>query len=220
MSIYIDSLLDEHSLIAIQDSLSKPSLFADGKATAGVMAERVKSNLQADKHAPEVIAAQKLVEKSLLANPIVKKAVYPSRLAKIMFSRYQPGMSYGEHVDEAVINNVRTDIAFTLFLSDPNSYEGGELVILKPDGHDSIKLPAGGLYLYSADSIHRVNPVTSGLRLAAVGWLQSKVRLAQHRQILSDINHALLLLPDNESNKTARLQFLKVKNNLERVWCD
>ncbi|MBL4671693.1 MAG: Fe2+-dependent dioxygenase [Arenicella sp.] len=220
MSIYITSLLDEHSLIAVQDSLSKPSLFADGKATAGGTAENVKSNLQADKDAPEVIAAQKLIEKLLLANPLIKKSVYPDCLAKIMFSRYQAGMSYGEHVDEAIINNVRTDIAFTLFLSDPSRYEGGELEISKPDGHDSIKLPAGGLYLYSADSIHKVNPVTSGSRLAAVGWLQSKVRLAPHRQILSDINQALRLLPDSESNKTARLRFLKVKNNLERAWCD
>ncbi|MFQ3247799.1 MAG: PKHD-type hydroxylase [Arenicella sp.] len=220
MSIYINSLLDEHSLIAIQDSLSKPFLFANGKVTAGGMAKKVKYNLQADKDATEIIAAQKLIEKSLLANSVVKKAVYPDCIAKIMISRYEPCMAYGEHVDDALINNVRTDIAFTLFLSDPNSYEGGELEISRSDGYDSIKLPAGGLYLYSADSIHKVNPVTSGLRLAAVGWIQSKIRLAQHREILSDLNNALQLLPEDEINKAARLRFLKVKNNLERVWYD
>lgn len=220
MSIYIDTLLDEHLLTAVQDSLVDESLFSDGKSTAGRTARQVKTNQQANDDASEVAAAQKLIEKSLLAHPVINKAIYPDRLAKIMFSRYEAGMNYGEHVDNAIINNVRTDIAFTLFLSDPSSYDGGELEIIKTDGHDSIKLPAGSLYLYSADSIHQVKPVTSGVRLAAVGWVQSKVRLTQHRQILFDLHNALQLLPENEGNKKARLNILKVRNNLERLWCD
>lgn len=220
MSIFIDSLLDKHTLIALRDSLSNQNLFIDGKISAGGAAKKVKENLQAETCSNQVIAGQTLIEKSLFTHPAVKKAIYPGRLAKVVFSRYEEGMFYGDHVDEGVINNVRTDIAFTLFLSDPDSYNGGELEIRKSDGYDSIKLPEGGLYLYAADSIHQVKPVTSGIRLAAVGWIQSKIRSPQHRQILADLNNSLQLLPLNEQNKYARLDLLKAKNNLERLWIE
>lgn len=220
MPILVNNVLDVHTLDAINDVLSQPELFQDGKKTAGKTAREVKQNLQADPTSNAVIGASRLIEQTLQAHPLIKSAAYPDKFAKIMFSRYEPGMTYGNHVDDAVIAGTRTDLSFTLFLSDPKSYQGGELVIVKADGEDSIKLPAGALYLYPSDSIHRVAPVTSGTRLAAVGWIQSKVRLEQHRTILFDTFTALQQLPNTTENKEARLSLLKVQSNLLRLWCD
>jgi PKHD-type hydroxylase len=218
MSIYLDNAIDNHSLLAIQDTLRNENLYQDGKLTAGNAARGVKSNLQANPESSEVRGVVTLIQQSLLEHPTIKSAVYPDKFAKTMISRYQPGMNYGEHIDEAVINGVRTDIAFTLFLSEPSSYEGGELEIIKPDGRDLIKLSAGGVYLYPADSIHQVLTVTSGVRLAAVGWIQSKIRSAHHRQILFDLSEGINLMPVAGATKDARLKILNARNNLQRLW--
>jgi PKHD-type hydroxylase len=219
MSIYISNAIDNHSLLALQDTFSQRELFHDGKLTAGSTAREVKSNLQAAPGASQTKAAITLVQRLLLAHPTVISAVYPEKFAKTIVSRYEPGMGYGEHIDEAIINETRTDIAFTVFLSDPSSYQGGELELIKPDGRDHIKLPAGSAYLYPADTVHQVLPITKGVRLAIVGWIQSKVRLEQHRQILSDLHDAIDLTPKTDESKVARLKMLKVRSNLERLWC-
>lgn len=220
MAFFIENAIDNHSLLAIQDAVADKSLYQDGKLTAGKTAREVKLNLQADPSAAAIVGVKQKIAAALDAHPLIKRAVYPKRFAKIIISRYQAGMEYGAHIDEAFIDSTRTDIAFTLFLSDPDTYSGGELEIHKSDGVDHVKLPAGSAYVYSADTIHRVTPVTSGERIAAVGWIQSKVRLATHRQTLFDVSEALELLPRNEENAAARLNLLKVKSNLERLWCD
>lgn len=220
MAILVNNLLDVHSIASITEVLAAPNIFHDGQKTAGKTARAVKSNLQADSKSLQVQGACKLIEKKLRGHALVKHAAFPKKFAKIMLNCYQPGMSYGDHIDDATIAGVRTDLAFTLFLSAPESYEGGELVLKKHDGEDAIKLPAGALYLYSADTIHRVNPVLSGSRLAAVGWLQSRVRLAQHRTILFDLYCALQQLPNSEENRHSRLGLLQVQSNLQRLWLD
>lgn len=220
MAFFIENAIDNHSLLAIQDAVADPSLYQDGKLTAGKSAREVKQNLQADPNAAVILGVKQKIETVLASNPLLKRAIYPKRFAKIIISRYQPGMEYGAHIDEAHIDKTRTDIAFTLFLSDPDTYTGGVLEIHKSDGIDQIKLPAGSAYVYSADTIHRVTPVTDGVRIAAVGWIQSKVRLTNHRQTLFDLSEALDMLPRNEQNAAARLNILKVKSNLERLWCD
>ncbi|GGZ97925.1 PKHD-type hydroxylase [Arenicella chitinivorans] len=220
MAFLIENAIDNHSLLAIQDAVADSSLYQDGKLTAGKSARQVKQNLQADPEAAAILGVKQKIETALASHPLLKRAVYPQRFAKIIISRYQPGMEYGAHIDEACIDNTRTDIAFTLFLSDPDTYSGGELEIHKSDGIEQIKLPAGSAYVYSADTIHRVTPVTAGERFAAIGWIQSKIRLAAHRQTLFDLSQALELLPRNEQNTAARLNILKVKSNLERLWCD
>ena len=220
MQIFLDNVLDVHTINALANTLADPRLFEDGKRTAGRTAKRVKSNLQARPDAPEVKGATKLVEKSLLAHPVFRAAALPAKFAKIMFSRYTPGMRYGTHVDDPFIAGTRTDLSFTLFLSDPESYEGGELILNKHDGDEPIKLPKGALALYPSTSLHHVAEVTAGSRLAAVGWVQSRVRSAEHREILFDLHHALAQLPGNAANQDARLSLLKAKSNMMRLWAD
>ena len=220
MAFYIKNAIDNHSLLAVRESLDNSAFFIDGKSTAGRSARDVKTNLQANPTNRAVIAASALIEKCMLSNSLVKTAIYPDRVAKTMISRYEQGMHYGQHIDEATINQTRVDVAFTVFLSSPDSYEGGELEINKSDGRDTIKLNAGDAYIYSADTIHQVLPVTSGVRLAAVGWIKSKIRFASQRKILYDLSTAIAETPVNSDTQVTRLKLLKVRSNLERMWCD
>jgi PKHD-type hydroxylase len=220
MAIFIENVLDVHTLEAISEALAEPSLFEEGKKTAGSTAKKVKNNLQSDVNNSLVKGAIRQVEKALFSNPAFVSAAQPLKCAKIIFNRYETGMGYGEHVDDAFINGTRTDLSFTLFLSEPESYQGGELILKKADGDESIKLPSGSLYLYPSTSVHYVAPVTSGSRLAAVGWIQSRVRLEEHRTVLFDLVSALKQLPDSPENNTSRLKLLQVQSNLQRLWSD
>ncbi len=220
MQIFLNNILDTHTLEAVTTALSDETLFEDGKKTAGRTAKRVKTNLQARPDAIEVKGALKLVEKALLAHPVFKAAAMPEKFAKIMFNRYAPGMQYGTHVDDPIIEGTRTDLSFTLFLSDPETYEGGELVLCKHDGEEKVKLPKGALSLYPSTSLHHVAEVTKGTRLAAVGWVKSRVKLAEHREILFDLHTALAQLPDTPENQEARLNILKAKSNIIRLWAE
>ena len=220
MAIFLENILDVHYLKAISEALSDEAVFKDGRATAAGLAKTVKFNLQADPGVPAVKGCLTMVEKALFANSLFKSAAVPYKLSKLMFSRYAPGMEYGAHVDEAFIAGVRTDLSFTLFLSDPEFYDGGELIVKRNDGDEVIKLPAGSLYLYPANSLHFVAPVTKGIRIAAVGWVQSRIRLEEHRTILFDLTTALNQLPKTDENKQIRLKLLNAKNNLLRLWAD
>jgi len=220
MHIHLDQILDIHTLNGVIEALQDETLFEDGKKTAGKTAKRVKFNLQAKPDSIEVKGALKIIEKALLTHPVFQAAAMPEKLSKMMFSRYLPGMQYGSHVDEPFIAGSRTDLSFTLFLSDPTSYDGGELVLQKHSGDETVKLEKGSLILYPSTSSHYVAEVTKGVRLAAVGWVQSKVRLAEHREILFDLHHALMQLPDNDANHPARLSLLKAKSNITRLWAN
>lgn len=220
MSIYLKDAIDNHSLLSISDAIKDNCLFQDGKKTAGGSARDVKFNLQATPEHDQTKAIVKLVQKKLLSNSMFKSATYPDQFANIIISRYEPGMYYGQHVDKAMIKNTRTDIAFTLFLSDPDSYEGGELAISKYDGEDLIKLPAGDAYIYPADSIHQVLPLTSGVRIAIVGWIKSRVRLQQHRDILYDLKTSIAQIDRSEHQQAVKLSLSNTLHKLERLWCD
>jgi PKHD-type hydroxylase len=162
----------------------------DGASTAGAMAREVKRNLQAR----GVQRLETFVADALRRHPIFEMAARPRKLSRIMFSRYQPGMEYGPHTDDALMGEeadpLRTDLAFTLFLSDPATYDGGALIVDGAAGEQAVKLAAGDCVLYPAGSIHRVEPVTRGERLAAVGWVQSVVRDAARREVLFDLANA------------------------------
>ena len=168
----------------------------------------------------EVAGILKLVEQRLLANDLFVQSTYPQQFVRMLLSRYQPGMSYGTHIDEALINNQRTDISFTLFLSDPNQYKGGELVLEDSSGERSWKLDAGDLLLYPSTFLHRVNEVTEGERLVIVGWVTSRVREPNQREILFDMEQSLRQ-EFNQNGKTAQYDRLsRVRNNLLRQWLD
>lgn len=193
--------------------------FVDGKATAGWAARRVKANLQAARD-PLADAVTARITDALLESEIFRIAALPKRIIGPMLTRYAPGHAYGAHVDDAILDGSRADLAFTFFLSDASSYDGGELVIDGADGEQSHKLEGGSLLLYPATTLHRVEPVTRGQRTAAVGWVRSYVRSAERREVLFDLETARRRL-FAASGKTHDFDLLsKCAANLLRMWGD
>lgn len=188
--------------------------FGDGKRTAGPAAKKVKANAQTDGGDPKVQALAKFVRDALERHPVFSLYARPARWSPVMFNRYRGGDAYGFHVDDPVMSGVRTDLSFTLFLSDPETYEGGALIVDGLDGEREVKLAAGSAVLYPTGALHRVTPVTSGERLAAVGWVQSLIRREDEREILFDLSRTRAALPDSE----ARLTLDKAIGNLVRLW--
>jgi PKHD-type hydroxylase len=219
MMLRIAALFDAESLAALRDRLADPELFADGRATAGWHARGVKHNLQA-RRGGVVDDALATIRRALLKHEVFAIAARPKAIPRLTISRYEPGMTFGSHVDDALMDGVRTDLSFTLFLSDPESYQGGALVIDDAYGEREVKLPAGELFLYPSTTLHRVTPVTGGVRLAAVGWVRSFVRDPGQRELLFDLETARRRLFDREG-KTAEADLLaKCAANLMRMWCE
>lgn len=215
MFLIISDVLSEAETAAAKQHL-KGDIFQDGAATAGHHARSVKQNEQAE--ADQAAPVLKKVEAALLNHAVFKAAAKPHSIVKMMISRYRPGMAYGTHVDNAVIDGKRTDLAFTLFLNAPDTYNGGELVIEGHDGERSFKLPVGSLVLYPATTLHRVNEVTKGERLAVVGWIKSLIRDGDKRELLFDIDN---LAASNISSDRAVVDLLhKVRANLMRMWIE
>lgn len=187
--------------------------WVDGLATAGQAAARVKRNLQLES-GPEAQELAELVKKALLANDKFPPLALPRRLTPPMFSRYEVGMEYGAHTDDAVRSRdgIRTDLAGTLFLSEPESYDGGELVV----NSSAVKPGAGDLVLYPATTVHRVAPVTRGVRLAAVFWVQSLVRSHEQRELLLALHGAIARLGDHPVTVSVEA----VQQNLLRMWAE
>jgi PKHD-type hydroxylase len=174
----------------VASELAKQS-FTDGKLTAGGHAREVKYNLQADRAEPGRADLDRIVIAALERHPEFQVFAMPRRIVAPIFSRYEPGMEYGDHIDSSVMGNVRTDLAMTLFLSPPASYQGGELTVHSSLGEQEIKLDSGEAIVYPANAVHHVNPVTSGIRLAAVTWVQSRVKEEELRAILYDLSRAM-----------------------------
>jgi PKHD-type hydroxylase len=218
MQIAIGNLLSAEDIAMVREALASAT-FVDGRATAGFAARLVKNNRQASAD-HRLDTFRKLIQNRILENEVFRLAVRPKALTPIMFSRYEPGMNYGSHVDDAVMDGLRTDVSFTLFLNDPESYEGGELVIESPAGDDAVKLAAGALIAYPSTTLHRVAAVTRGERLAAVGWAQSLIRDAARRELLFDLDTARRALFAREG-KSAEFDLLaKSTANLLRMWVE
>lgn len=194
--------------------------FVDGRETAGFAARLVKDNRQAagDERALEIV--RKLVHERILGNELFATAVRPKALSTLLFSRYEEGMHYGTHVDDALIAGMRADLSFTLFLCDPTSYAGGELTIESASGEEAFKPAAGALVVYPATSLHRVTPVTGGVRLAAVGWARSFVRDPARRELLFDLDTARRQIFARDG-KSAEFDLIsKSFANLLRMWVE
>jgi PKHD-type hydroxylase len=193
--------------------------FVDGRASAGWSARLVKANLQASA-SPEVERLRALVEMRLSEHALFALATRAKTIQGPLFSRYQPGHAYGAHVDDALMGGVRSDISFTLFLSEPDSYGDGELVIDSTAGEEAFKLAPGSVITYPATTLHWVAPVTRGERLAAAGWVRSYIRDAGRRELLFDLETARRRIFDREG-KTAEGDLLaKCAANLMRQWCE
>lgn len=216
MQIAIADVLGADSLAEIRATLAEIP-FEDGARTAGWSARAVKDNEQAREGATLRLLRGR-VEGAILGHELFQLAARPRALTPLLFSRYRAGRAYGSHVDNALIGGLRTDLSFTLFLSEPDSYEGGELVIEGTGGEDEVKLPAGHLFLYPATALHRVAPVRAGERLAAVGWAQSWVREADRRELLFDLEKARRgLFAASGSTREGDL-LAKCAANLMRMW--
>jgi PKHD-type hydroxylase len=217
--IFIGQLLAPEQVTRLRELMAKAK-FVDGRKTAGALAQQVKNNRQIDPDDETVPEMRQIVADALDANQLLYSAARPRHIRPPLFSRYVPGMEYGNHVDDAIMGGMRTDLSFTLFLSDPETYDGGELVIDSTAGEQEIKLPAGSAVLYPATSLHRVAPVTRGERLAAVTWIRSMVRDAGQREILFDLDrvHEALFKRDGKSADVDLLA--KTQANLLRLWAE
>jgi PKHD-type hydroxylase len=217
--MHIAGLLDPATLAAIRATLSDRTLFQPGRATAGWHAREVKHNEQA-RAGTLVDGILRKVEQALLANEVLVATARPKRLVRLLVSRYETGMAYGAHVDDALMDGMRTDLSFTLFLSEPDSYDGGELMIEDSSGERAVKLPAGDLVLYPSTTLHRVAPVTRGERLAVVGWVRSLIRDAGQREILLDLETVLRELFGREGKSRTFDLLAKTRTNLLRMWAE
>lgn len=218
MLLQIAQVLPPALLAQCQVLAEAGAQFVDGKETAGWHARERKHNLQARPDAAlKAVFAQ--VEKALLAHELLIAAGRPKAIVRLLLSRYETGMSYGAHVDDAIMGGQRTDLSFTLFLNAPDRYEGGSLVIDEPAGERAFKMEPGALLLYPSTSLHRVEPVSSGTRLVIVGWIRSLVRDAQEREILFDLERIIAAQRAKQTQDGATLELLlKTRSNLLRRW--
>jgi PKHD-type hydroxylase len=163
---------------------------------------------------------RKLVESRIRGHEVFALAVRPKTLTTVMFSAYEPGMRYGSHVDDALMQGMRTDVSFTLFLSEPASYDGGELVIESAAGEEDVKLEAGSLVAYPSTALHHVNEVTRGTRLAAVGWARSYIRDSTRRELLLDLDTARRQMFARDGKSADYDLVSKSLANLLRMWME
>ena len=225
MLIHLPGVLDPKALQACRDALAKVD-WADGRGSAGYLSRAVKHNRQLPDNHPVARELGELVMRALDGNERFTAAALPQKLVPPLFNCYENSEAYGAHVDGAIRpvsgspHRVRTDLSATLFLSDPDSYDGGELVIEEAFGPTSIKLAAGDMVLYPGSSIHQVKPVTRGRRLAAFFWIQSMVRSDQQRAILWELDNAIQKIAMQTPDQEALTSLAGVYHNLLREWAD
>ena len=225
MMVHIPKVLGPEALARCRAGLAGAD-WADGRVTAGHQSTRVKHNQQIPEGSPVARALGDLVLESLEGCALFISAALPQRVFPPLFNRYDQSMSFGAHVDNAIRAipgtpvRLRTDLSATLFLSDPESYDGGELVVEDTYGPHSVKLPAGDLVLYPASSLHRVTPITRGSRLASFFWIQSLVRDPARRKLLFDLDLSIIDLTRQLPDAPAVVSLTSVYHNLLRGWAE
>jgi len=197
----------------------------DGTTTAGATARKVKRNQQADLSGATGKVVKKLLQESIELHPVLRAAAQPRRFSPLMISRTGPGGGYGRHIDNAFMGTgerrLRTYLSFTLFLSDPATYEGGELDVETPAGQHLAKPAAGDLVLYPSTTLHEVRPVISGERIVCIGWIESSIRDAAAREILFDLENLRATLAKQHTPQSPEMLTLsKTVSNLLRLWGD
>ncbi len=221
MILCIGEILTPTELQTITTKLEMAK-FVDGKLTAGWQARLVKHNTQLPRESPALAIVRELINTALQRHNLFQIATRPKLVRPVTISRYEVGMSYGTHTDNAVMQEplMRSDISMTLFLSDPDTYTGGELVIESTQGETAFKLPAGAAVIYPSSTLHRVETVTAGIRLAAVTWIQSLVRDPNQREILFDLDTVRQSLFEASGQSTILDLVSKTQANLLRQWVE
>ena len=200
--------------------------WADGRATAGHQSARAKHNEQLPEGHPLARELGDTILRALQTNPLFVAAALPLRVFPPLFNRYAGGHSFGNHVDNAIRQvpgaplRIRTDLSATLFFSDPDEYDGGELLVEDTYGVHRVKLPSGHMVLYPSSSLHNVQPVTRGARLASFFWIQSMVRDDGERTLLFDLDNAIQTVAREAPDHPATLQLTSVYHNLLRRWAE
>ncbi len=226
MLLQIPNVLNSEELVYARKLLAEAA-WVDGKVTAGTQAAVVKNNYQLSEQAPQMPALRKLVLQALNRNALFFTAALPLKILPPFFNRYSGDANYyGYHVDNAMrmmpdgSGYVRADVSATLFLSNPDEYEGGELTIEDTFGAHGLKLPAGSMVVYPSSSVHQVSPVTAGARVACFMFIQSMVRDVTKRRLLYDMDLSLMQLRDTIGETEAVVKLTGVYHNLLRSWSE
>ena len=181
-------LLNEEINILKENLSSQNNDWEDGKKTAGSLASKVKNNLQLNRNSDISRKNAGFIIKKLLSNPLIKSFALPKKVHGIMFTKSAKGMKYGRHIDNPYMSSGRADLSFSIFLSEKNSYEGGELIVENINTENKFKLNKGEIIIYPSTYLHSVNEITSGERLVCVGWIESYVKSIEEREYLFDID--------------------------------
>jgi len=225
MLVHISEVLTPEEAAAARASLETAD-WVDGRVTAGYQSARTKDNLQLPEDHP---LAPELRERMVIAlerNPLFMGAALPLRVFPPLFNRYQGGHSFGTHVDNAIrqvpgtAHRIRTDLSATLFLTPPEDYDGGELMVEDTYGTQSVKLPAGHLVLYPSTSLHHVRAVTRGARISSFFWIQSMIRDDGQRTVLFDLDMAIQRIAAEAPDHPTAVQLTGVYHNLIRMWAE
>ncbi len=225
MLIQIPNVLNREQVAACRRAL-EAAVWIDGAVTAGHQSRLAKNNTQLAEDDPAAMEMGDLIVAELEQNPLFVSAALPSRVFPPLFNRYSGGQNFGTHVDNAIrqvsgtTNRIRTDLSATLFFSDPDEYDGGELVIEYTYGVQRVKLPAGHLILYPATSLHHVTPVARGERIASFFWIQSMVRDDGQRMLLFDLDSAIQEVAALGPDGAAAVKLTGIYHNLLRRWAE
>jgi PKHD-type hydroxylase len=226
MILSIPNVLSPESAAAMRHRLDVSDAWVDGRATAGYQGAPVKRNQQIAQEAPIALELGDVIIGALERHPLFISSVLPNRVYPPLFNRYEGGMHFGSHVDGAIRlvpghgTRVRTDVSITLFLTPPEDYDGGELVIEDTYGVQEVKLPAGHAIVYPATSLHEVRPVTRGMRVSSFFWAQSLVRDDTRRSLLFDMDNAIQRLNAQNADDAARRTLVGCYHNLLRLWSE
>lgn len=221
MRFQIDALLPAEQVAHWRSQLlAKEAVWSPGSSTAGWHARTVKRNRQLAQGSALQKRLEPLVREALLAHPLLVSAAQPEHLHGLLFSRSGPGEGYGRHVDNALMAGGRSDLSFTLFLSPPDDYQGGALVLEFPHGEEAIRLGAGDLLVYPSTLLHRVEPVRGGERLACVGWIQSRIRSPERRELLFELDTARRRLFQQQGKDEVFDLLSRSYTNLLRMWAE
>lgn len=229
MLLRVPQVLNPAQLAAVRGLLTGADgerAWVDGRVTAGYTGAPVKFNQQIDERSEVAHRCQDIVLGALETNPLFISAALPNIVYPPMFNRYGEGMQFGAHVDGSVRihphngRKLRTDLSATLFLAEPDDYDGGELVVEDTYGSHAVKLAAGDMVLYPATSLHTVTPITRGVRLACFLWVQSLVREDGQRALLFDMDNAIQKLNQEGADAAARRTLVGCYHNLVRQWSE
>jgi PKHD-type hydroxylase len=220
MQFFLEPLLPPHEIAGLRERLdaSSSEQWRVGGETAGWHARQVKHNRQLDRQSPLHGVLEGEVRAALGAHPLLQAAAFPRRIHGVLFSRMGAGEGYGRHVDNAWMAGGRADLSFTLALCGPESYGGGDLVLESPQGEERIRLPAGHAIVYPSTRLHRVEPVAWGERLVAVGWIESRIRHGEQRELLFELDTARRALHGQEGKGEVFDLISRSYSNLLRWW--